>query len=254
MSILEAIVAGVVQGITEFLPISSSGHLVILHAFFGYTEPRILEYILLHAGTLVAIIIFFRNDILRLFRDRRLFLMIAVGTVPIVIVGFLFGKYIEPLFASTKAVGIALLVTGFWILAGELISRSTVHGPRPTKIRWWQALFIGIAQAVALFPGISRSGATISTGLLCGKKRDEVFRFSFLLSIPALIGASLYKAAVLSETDLSNLGYMILGAGVSCIVGIAALWLLRNILMKKELYYFSVYCWVIGLITLFARG
>jgi len=116
------------------------------------------------------------------------------------------------------------------------------------------ALLIGIAQAIALFPGISRSGATISTGLLCGKKRDEVFKFSFLLSIPALIGASLYKIADLSEVDLSNLGYMILGAGVSCIVGIGALRLLRNILMKKELYYFSVYCWVVGLITLFARG
>jgi len=119
MNVLEAIVAGVVQGITEFLPISSSGHLVILHAFFGYTEPRILQYILLHMGTLFAVIIFFRNDILKLFGDRRLFLMIVVGTAPIVIVGFIFGKHVEPFFANTKAVGIALLVTGFGYWQGN---------------------------------------------------------------------------------------------------------------------------------------
>ena len=188
MSILETVISGIVQGITEFLPISSSAHLVILHTFFGYKEAKVLEDVLLHFGTLLAVLIFFRRDIINLFKEKKKVLLIFVGSIPIVVAGFFFGKNIETLFSDTKAVGVALIVTSAWLLAADISLRLRREDKRSQALGVWHALVIGISQALAVIPGISRSGATISTGILLNRKRETSFRFSFLLSVPAILG------------------------------------------------------------------
>jgi len=230
MSIFESVISGIVQGATEFLPISSSGHLVILHTIFGYKEPKVLEDILFHFGTLFAVIIFFRKDIVGLFKDKKKFLLIIAGSIPVAFAGFFFYGIIEQLFVNVKAVGIALLVAGLWILLGSFASRNV---------------------KVALIPGISRSGATISTALLLKRDRKEAFTFSFLLSVPAILGAVLYKMKDLFLVGLVDVGVLACGSAVACIVGIAALWFLKKVLLGGKLYYFSIYCWIAGLIILF---
>lgn len=253
MNILESVISGVVQGLTEFLPVSSSGHLVILHSFLGYAEPKVLEGVLLHAGTLVAVIIFFRRDIVALLRNYRGLGVIIAGTIPVVVVGFVFSDKIERLFVNVRIVGMALIFTGAWLFAGDLASRfkKETSGKKGFSIR--QAFLVGIAQACALIPGISRSGATISAGLALGKSRQEAFRFSFLLSIPAVLGALIYKLGGASQYGLEDIaGPVLWGSVTACLTGIIALWFLRKVLLTKRFYFFSIYCWIVGLIALFA--
>lgn len=251
MTIIQSIISGILQGITEFLPISSSGHLVILHTLFGYTEPKVLEDVLLHAGTLVAIIIFFRKDIIGLVKDRKSVFLIVIGSIPIIIAVLIFGDFVEKCFSSIRTVGIALLITGTWLLLASLVSKSAEDNTEGLKISPLHALLIGISQAIALFPGISRSGATISTALMLKRSRDTAFRFSFLLSIPALFGAVLYKAGDITEISSNELTIMALGSIIACFTGLAALWCLRKVLIKGKLYYFSLYCFAAGLAVIF---
>lgn len=251
MSILESVISGIVQGATEFLPISSSGHLVILHTIFGYKEPKVLEDVLFHFSTLFAVIIFFRKDIAGLFKDKKKILLIITGSIPVALAGFFFYETIERLFVNVKVVGIALLVTGVWILLGSFTSRNARGETQKSKLSLWHALLIGIGQTIALIPGISRSGATISTALLLKWDRKEAFTFSFLLSVPAILGAVLYKMKDLLLVGLVDVGTLACGGAVACIVGIAALWFLKKVLLGGKLYYFSIYCWIAGLIILF---
>ncbi|MBN2566858.1 undecaprenyl-diphosphate phosphatase [Candidatus Woesearchaeota archaeon] len=249
--IIEAIVLGVVQGITEWLPVSSSGHLVLVQQLFGIDVPVVFD-LLLHVATLLVLLVVFRKDILAIltaivkgdFRsdEGRLAILIAVATIPIVLVGLLFKDAIEGLFSSVSAVGFALLFTAGLLFVSEM---------RPGKkaLDWKSSLIVGCAQAVAVVPGISRSGATISAGLLLGIEKEKAARFSFLIFIPAVVGAMVLE---LGEIASAQLDPMPVAAGMiaAFAVGYISLrWLLR-LVVRRRFHHFSYYCAALGLIAL----
>ncbi|MGH8999984.1 MAG: undecaprenyl-diphosphate phosphatase, partial [Acidimicrobiia bacterium] len=193
---LQDIVLGLVQGLTEFLPISSSGHLVIVPAMFGWDQPELGLTVLLHLGTLVALVVYFRRDLLGLLNgvlgrgpnpdaNRRIAFLLVLASVPAAVAGLAFGSFFEATFERPYQTCAELLLTAFILLAcehlGDRATRRSIDAPRATGI--------GVAQAAAILPGISRSGATIGAGLWFGMSREEATRFSFLLSIPAIFGA-----------------------------------------------------------------
>jgi len=245
---MHAIILGVIQGITEWLPVSSSGHLVLAQQYFGLDVPVAFD-VILHFGTLLVVLVVFWRDIITilssLFRLRwdentRLLLYIAIATLPIALVGFFLKDFIKSLFQSTIAVGIALLVTGTVLYLTKIVKHKKDLG-------WRDAFFVGLAQAVALVPGISRSGSTISAGLLLGIKREKIARFSFLIFIPAVIGAGVLELGELSSVEFLP---VLVGTLVSVVVGYVSLkWLLRMV-KKGNFYHFSWYCWILGIVVL----
>lgn len=256
MSTLESVVLGVVQGATEFLPVSSSGHLVLLqHLWKTATADRLPLTVALHAGTALATIAFFRQRLAALAagvvaRDSRrrgpalkVVLLIVLASVPAAIVGVGFGDVVEKAFASPVLVGVCLLATGF-VLYG---TRWATERGRP--LDWWRALVIGFAQAVAVLPGISRSGMTVAAGIYCGLDRREAFEFSFLLSLPAVLGGILLE---LDNLAGYRAGLVAVGAGAAAALasGLLALWLLRRAVTGQRLYLFGFYCWLAGLAVL----
>jgi len=242
MTTLQAIISGVVQGVTEFLPISSSGHLIILHHFLKVKQDFLFD-IFVHLGTLIALFLFFWSQIVVLFRQqRKLLFLIVIASIPTAIIGFVWGDIFQQLFMNIKGVGIMLLITGLWVLGGDIVSRYNKQNKRMPLI--FSASLIGLAQGIAIIPGISRSGATISTGLICGLNKESAFRFSFLLSIPAVLGALLFKAKDFYLALNSNL---IIGMLTSALVGFFCLKLLFNIIKKNRFYLFSIYCFIVGI-------
>lgn len=251
MNLFQAVFLGILQGLTEFLPISSSGHLAIFQFFFGIKKPILLFDILLHVATLVSILIFFWKDIVNLilFKKPRLAILIITASVPTAAIGFLFKDFFEGMFTSIGFVGCMLILTGIWLLVASIVDRIlVVKTSDEGYINWWQALLIGLAQGIAIAPGISRSGATISTALICGVKRNDAVRFSFILSIPAILGAFFFKIKdvnleVMPVGILTTLVAMVFAA----ITGIFSIKFLLKILNWGRLYIFSVYCIAIGL-------
>lgn len=244
MTFLQAAISGIVQGIAEFLPISSSGHLVILHKLMGFNEPEILFDIFLHLGTLLAIFIVFGKDILEsITSNRRIGFLILLSSIVTFIFVLIFVKNIEAAFENVKLVGMMLVVTGTWLLLSNLI-RFGAEG-----LTGFKAVLIGLSQAIAALPGISRSGATISTGLFLGLDAQTSAKFSFLLSIPVIIGAFLFK---IKETGFNfavfNINYLV-GFVVSCIIGIISLKLLLRTLYRNKFHWFGVYCIVVGILV-----
>ncbi len=245
---IEVIVSGILQGITEFLPISSSAHLVILHNLIGFKEQELLFDIFLHLGTLLSICLVFRKDIGQLFSKRQTVLQISFATVITVIVAFIFLKKIEEGFKDLRFVGWMLLVTGAWLFLGSVFDKG-IKIKKPISI--WKSAVIGLSQGIAAFPGISRSGSTISTGLILGLNREESARFSFLLSVPAIILAFIYKINGFGETLGSiSIPNAFLGLITSCIVGILSLKLLLRIIYKGKLYWFGFYCIAVSIALL----
>lgn len=245
---MEYIVMGIVQGFTEFLPVSSSGHLVILHSLFGMQTDLIELAIVVHLGTALAVIVFFFKDILRLFRNKTMLLYVLLVTGVTGVIGIAGKAFFEPLFTSPMAVGFALLVTGFILILTKQYS-----GASRTEVRVSDAAILGLAQGIAIIPGISRSGSTISSLMLRGVQREESFRFSFLASIPAIFGA-----AILEFNDTScwctiadNLGAFSVAFIVSFISGMASLRILRAVMRRAQFHYFGFYCLALGLITIF---
>lgn len=269
MTILEAIILGIFQGISEFLPISSSGHLVILQNLFGITEGNVFFTVMLHFGTLLAVFIVYFKDIIFIIKEfinligdliktRRLRLdnqykilgvMIIIGSIPTALMGLFLEDFFEGLYSSITAVGVALLITGVLLWLAEKKSHST---KTVKDLKAIDALVIGTFQGFAIAPGISRSGSTIVGALFRGLDKKLATRFSFLLSIPAILGASILEfAKVLSEPNniyISNA--LILGILLSCISGIIAIKLLIKLLEKGKLHYFSYYVWLLGIITI----
>jgi len=246
--LLKAILLGVVQGVTEFLPISSSGHLAISHDLFDFRGNSLLFDVCLHVGTLVPVVVVFREEIRTLLTTRRKWLaLLAVGTVPAVLVGWLWGERIEAAFATSRWVGSLLLLNGVMLLAGTRLDRVHVERRAPG---WLHAVAVGVAQAVAILPGISRSGSTISTGLATRLDREDAARFSFLLAIPAILLAlayKLWKLACGAETVEPGMSVPIaLGTLVSMAVGYVALRVLLAVVRRRRLGYFGVYCIVAG--------
>ncbi len=245
MSFFEAMISGIVQGVTEFLPISSSGHLVILHKIIGLEEPQLAFDISLHIGTLVSIFIIFWRDIIRIVTvERKVGFFILLGSVATVAFVLLFGDLIESAFANVKTVGFMLIVTGIWLFFGSFF-RFGGEGLTGAK-----SILIGLVQGFAAMPGISRSGVTISTAIFLGLDFQKAARFSFLLSIPAIIGAFFFKIKDAGAMGFSFIYFV--GMIVACIVGVLSLKLLLRILSKGKLHLFGIYCITMGIIiTLF---
>jgi undecaprenyl-diphosphatase len=250
ISALEAVILGLIQGLTEWLPISSSGHLAIVNESLGWESPTVF-FVLLHGGTLSVVLVFFRRrimDILRAFKRRdfeseagRLGGFVVLGSVPTAVIGLLFQELFRSAFENLLAVGFALLVTGILLFAVK--GRTPENDLTPQGV-----LLIGVAQGVAIVPGISRSGATISSGLFAGVNKEAAFEFSFLLSIPTIIGALAFELGDLQQLVISGADWIAVlgGVAVSIVVGYLALEVLMRLVLRNRLYWFAPYCWVAG--------
>jgi undecaprenyl-diphosphatase len=258
MSVLHAIVLGAVQGLTEFIPISSSGHLVLVPEALGWDQPGLAFDVMLHVASLVALLGYFRKDLVALVRGvvtgdraaRRLAALLAIGTIPAAIAGLVLNDYFEEAFTDAKAAAIQLLFTAAILIGAELLHRRNER--RPEKARTIDDLtpvdagVIGVAQAISILPGISRSGSTIAAGLGLKMDRDDSARFAFLLAIPALFGAALVKVPDMGGAELSSTA-AIAGFVASLITSYAAIAGLIRYLRRRSLYPFAAYCVVAGL-------
>lgn len=268
IELIHAIVLGIVQGATEFIPVSSSGHLVIVPWLLGWEDDAyagLLFDTVLHWGTLVAIFWVFWRDFLQLISaalrsiakrsladpDARIAWFIVIGSVPAAVTGLLLKDQIEMLFNSPRAAGFFLLVTAMLLAGSELLVRKVQQFREMREMKLWDAIFIGLAQAIALAPGISRSGSTIAAGLVRKFRRDEAARFSFFLGTPAFLGAGLLQMADTLATDASqvtsNAVPLIAGFVASAIAGVLAIRFLLAYLRRRSLNVFAAYCLVLGI-------
>lgn len=247
MSPEQAIFLGVLQGLTEFIPVSSSGHLVIAQSFIpGFSQPGVLFDAVLHGGTTLAVIWYFWERIVRL--DRKALWLILVGTVPAGLTGVLFGGALEGLFTNVRAVGAALILTGAmnWAVDRKYNKQHTTK-----QMSWMEALVVGVFQALAIIPGISRSGATIFAGVAQGIKREDAAIFSFLLSIPAIFGAiglQLFQHG--AGNNIDPISYLF-GMLAALFVGYISIYILMRLLISRRFRVFAAYCFVVGITTLF---
>ena len=246
MTFWQSILLGFVQGVTEFLPISSDGHLALVDIFF-HTPNDLFFNVLLHLATLAAVIWYFWSDILKL-RLKGL-IWLAIGTIPAGVIGVVAGDWIEGSANYLWIVALGFLVTGIANVASQwLLLRDTTR----TWPTLWQTIVIGIAQATALMPGISRSGTTVATSLALGLTREAAFRFSFLLLIPATVGAvGLESFKVISQgAQLPNIPYTLVAMMVAFLTGLASLRLLQLMLKRAQMWIFASYCLILGGILL----
>lgn len=272
MDIIQAIIMGMVQGLTEFLPVSSSAHLVIVPELMGVKSSLAFDT-LLHVGTLVAVVGYFWKDILAMIKAfissltdifhgnfkqgikedsfKRLTWLVLVGTIPAGLMGVLFKDQFESLFSSITAVGFFLLITGVILWGAEWIAkRNSENQDKEVKdVTFANSLVIGLFQGFAIAPGISRSGSTIAAGLFLGLDRKLAARYSFLLSIPAILGAALIQAKDIVSFD-SGLGVLIGGFISALIFSYLAVKFMMNYIQKHSLIVFSYYCWIVGALTL----
>ena len=270
MTYWSAILLGIIQGLAEFLPISSSGHLAILQNFLriGDLENQMLFDVLLHLGTLGAVILAYHTELRGLCREglamlhikklrrgvkpdlprRRLLLFLIAATLPLIPAALL-NDWLDPLFYNTFFIGFALIVTGFLLLAADRFG----HGNKTEKnATITEVMLVGLSQAAATVPGLSRSGTTIAVGMLCGFERSFAVKFSFLLSIPAVLGANLLTLidAVQAGIDASMLPVYLAGVAAAFISGFLAISLLRILVQRSRFGSFAYYCWGAGLVTL----
>lgn len=259
---------GLVQGLTEFLPVSSSGHLVLADSLLGIqTDTGILFEVMLHVGTLISVMIVFRRDIYNMVMEffdilsdiqkgkglrmksspyRVMLVMVIVSTIPTGIIGFMFKDFFERAFESSAIVSVMLLVTGSLLYAAN---RMKTGRKGPSDIKVPDAVIIGIFQGLAITPGISRSGSTIFAGISRGFSRELATKFSFIMSIPAIVGAAALEFSSLNNTcvSLDELIIMLAGTLAAVAAGTAAIKFLIGVLNRGKLHYFSYYCWLVGL-------
>lgn len=262
MSILQALILGFVQGLTEFLPVSSSAHLVLVPWWLGWKSPGLAFDTVLHLGTLAAVVVYFWRDwwellvaFLARLRGRkdearlRLLAALIVATIPAALLGYLLSDFFEAMFDSPAAVAVFLLITGLLLILAETWKRG---GLPLTNIRLSDALVIGITQAIAILPGISRSGSTIAAGLLRGLDRPAAARFSFLMSAPIIFGAGVSQLKDLADVGFGATGSapLLVGVVAAAITGFLAIRYLLRYLQRHSLYIFAAYVWIFGLLTL----
>lgn len=246
MSIFQSILLGIVQGVTEFLPISSSGHLVLSQHLLGWQEPNLAFDVFVHFATLLAVAVFFYRDIINLKKTE--IIALGLGTIPAVIVGLSFKNQIESLFGSLQLVSLMLIVTGLINLVTDRKLETTVTKEKKSEITPMKGFVVGLFQSVAIVPGISRSGSTVAGGVWQGLDRMSAFRFSFLLSIPAVAGATLLQLLDLSKdgfVGVTPLPFLI-GGAAAFVSGFLSLRLFRYIMAKARLEWFGWYCVVLG--------
>lgn len=271
MSVANAILLGLVQGITEFLPVSSSGHLSILNNLFGLTTAEnghVFFDVLLHLGTLIAILVVYWQDVVAMARETlgvlnlgpeageprahrpgaRLFVMIVIGTLPLLLVLPIKDR-VEALYSNSIFIGVALVLTGCMLYVGDrmLPGKKTVGG-----MTILDALIIGLCQCAAVIPGISRAGTTITAGISTGLRRDFAVKFSFLLSVPAVLGANIISlfGALREGVDLSDFPVYLIGMATAMISGILAIEVLKAVAKRGKFGGFAYYCWVAGALSI----
>jgi undecaprenyl-diphosphatase len=261
VNLIQALVLGALQGATEFLPVSSSGHLVLVPWLMGWENPGILFDTTVHLGTLVAVLTYFRHDLTGLLiawfrslssRDRsddqaRLAWLLVVGTIPAVILGYLLEGFFERLFGRPLWVSALLVLTGLMLALSERLGK---RRRRLESLGWHNALIIGLAQACAIAPGISRSGATIAGGLSQGLTREEAARFSFLLSAPVILGTGIFKliGALSVGIPSGQWAVLLLGFVVSALSGYLFIRFLLAYVRHHRLYPFAIYCACVGMV------
>ena len=281
MSIIEAIIMGIVQGLTEFLPVSSSGHLAISKYILGIDlEAGVLFEMLLHIGTLIAIFIVYYKDIISLFLEglgivkdsiifmfnllnpqkkdnikiidseyRKFVMLIIIASIPTAIIGLLLKDFVVYGFSSLLVPSVALLITGTFLFASSKIAKGN---KLPNDTKYKDSIFVGIIQGIATIPGISRSGSTIVAGQLMGMEKEFVVKFSFLMSIPAVLGGTLLEIKDVTGDMLNQslIAPYLIGTIASAIVGYICIKTLLKVIKKDKLHYFSYYCWTIGFLSL----
>ncbi len=268
MDIIQAIIIGLVQGLTEFLPVSSSAHLIFIQHFLGVSEPNLAFDVLLHLGTLVAVIGYFWRDILQmiiaffsslvdLFKGRfiseikkdqykKLTWYVIIATIPVGIIGYLFNSTIESLFTGISIPAFFLLITGCILYFSQRMNSGEIN---LKNMSWKETIIVGCGQACALLPGLSRSGTTIATGLFLGLDKEFAAKFSFILSIPAILGAAVYQLKDVSGGSV-ELTAWIAGFLVAVISGYFAIKFLLKLIQERSLDVFAYYCWIVGAIIL----
>ena len=245
-------VLGLVQGLTEFLPISSSGHLVLAQKILGVDPPGLAVEAAAHLGTLLALLLAFRHDLARLARGPwegkgwREVGLLALATFPLVVLGPILHNPVEEAFGSCKAVGVGLLVTAGTLALGQL----KVGRARGESVGWGQALGVGLAQVASLFPGISRSGVTVCAGLVLGVRSPLAARFAFLLGIPAIAGASGFALAQTSWPGPEQAFALVVVAATAFLSGSLAIRLFLEVARRGYLWPFAVYCLILGLLVM----
>jgi undecaprenyl-diphosphatase len=265
VTVWQAILLGILQGVTEFLPISSSGHLVIVPHLLGWPDPGLALDTMLHMGTLLAIIAFFWAELWRLVKaavaslqrrslsdpQARMAWGIVLATIPGAVVGFMLQDTVERLFAMPRAAAALLLGTAALLIVAEYAGARA----RPvTSLSWLDALLIGVAQTLAIAPGISRSGATISAAVLLGFRREDAAQFSFLLGVPIMLGSGLYQLVELVTTPATTgsprAGLVVAGVIAAALAGYLAIAGLLALLRRWGLYVFALYCAILGSLVL----
>lgn len=243
MSLLQSLLLGLIQGLTEFLPVSSSGHLVIFQHLFQLSEPPVVFDILVHLATSLAVIVVVFDSLIKINLKQIKFIVLA--SIPAAILGLFLNSQIETLFSSLKLVGFTLLGTSAILFSTKLIKTKKIK-----KLNFKNTFLIGLSQALAIFPGISRSGSTIVTGLHTGLSPKTAFNFSFLLSLPAIFGAQLLQLNKLVNLSPPQFPNLIVGFISAFISGFFALKLLKKFVTNSKLHYFGYYCLLLGLLVL----
>lgn len=289
MSLIESIILGVIQGIAEFLPISSSGHLAIFKKIFGLSDVGLTYDILLHAGTLIAVFVVYWKDIWELIKEgcgiiadffrnigrffgnlgkdkkkdylkvintpyRKFVMLIIVSTIPTGLMGLVFKSVFNLDSPAVIIPGIGLLITGLMLF---IVDELPAGNKTPKEMTYKNAAILGIAQGIATLPGISRSGTTLTVGVLNGLDRKFAVKYSFIMSIPAILGACVLdlKDLFAPENSLSGteLTYYLIGAAVACVVGFICIKTLLILYKNRKMKYFSYYCFVVGIIAIVAN-
>lgn len=267
MSYLEAIFLGLIQGLTEFLPVSSSGHLLIVQHFLGISGDSVLIFtILLHVGTLISIFFCYWNDLVALIKElfltiadlvrgrglhlderpiRKFGVMIIIATIPTAIIGLAFNDLFESFYQTLLPTGIGLLFTGCILWLAELRKKNHI---RADGMTWAHAVVIGTMQGIAICPGVSRSGSTLFGGLMTGLEREFAVEFAFIISIPSILGSLILEmnSDAMSSAVTASMGPVIAGCIAAAVSGVIAIKAMIAVVRKLSLRYFSVYVWIVG--------
>lgn len=268
MSIVEAIVLAIIQGVTEFLPVSSSAHLIMIPWWLGWDRPPVIFEVTVHIGTILAVIAYFWSDWLQLIKagwaavqkraittaEERIFFFILISSIPAGIGGLLFKDYLENQLSEITIVCVTLMMTAGLLALSEWLTNKQTGKPLE-EIGLWDAIWIGLAQAFALIPAISRSGSTISAGLLRGLNRDAATRYSFLMSTPIILGAGAVQVLDVLRGEVKVDGQevpLLVGFVISGVVGYFSITFLLNFVRQRSFYVFAAYCMAFSIVTLMA--
>jgi undecaprenyl-diphosphatase len=251
MNELQGFALGLVQGLTEFLPVSSSGHLVLFQRLFGLSGGVLSFDIAVHLATLVAVFAVFRKDIWQMIRHptSKLTLLVIVGTIPTAIIGFALKKAVESLFESGRTLGVEFIATGIVLIVAESLAKRRERAKGVEETSYLDAAVVGTAQGLAILPAVSRSGMTLAGALACGMEREFALKFSFVMSIPPILGAGLLDAKDLADAG-TGLGIpvlpLVLGVAAAAVSGYFAIRFMLKVFSKVSLKYFSYYVFVLG--------